>query len=614
MTNIPKAEAKQATLSDFIKLLWAPIAGLLGAVTIMTQFVQLWKGDQVTVTFIVSGLGAGLVIISLLWVGFSKRTYEVPDFIDIGKTKVKSDWRYSKPYRLFAYSGLIIYLAAGGIGGNALIQHRKGLKEKTVVLVANFDGPEERYGVTNEVLENLNAAVAGYDDIQIISLGKTITVEQGSNHARSVGERYLADVVIWGWYRPTENPNITVHIENIYPNSMDIIDASYRVRPPATLADLESFELQQKQGEEFGALVLFISGYTHYKSRDYETATIRFQEALDAKSWSDELVNQTDTLNYLAASLYYLDRADESIEALNRVIAIAPTDYQAYHNLGYVHSYLENYDQAINNYSQAIQLNPEYASTYNNRGYIYFKLGEYQKAIDDLNRSIELNPEFDLAYNNRGNAYVNLSEYELAIEDFTNAIQLNPDTPAYYVNRGDAYHLTEKYEPAIEDFTQAIQLNPEYARAYLDRADAFDAIGERDKAFEDYGKAIELAPEFVRAYVNRGYTFFDNGDYEKAIADYNRAIQINPSFTLAYNLRGNAYSAKGEYENAISDFTKAIELYPAYDWAFFNRGAAYEAIGQIDSAISDFQKCVELNGDTNLVSDAKEKLQQLAQP
>jgi len=424
MTNASKTETKQSNLSDFIKSLWAPITGLLGAVAAIMQFIQLWKGDQATVTYIVSGLGAASVIVSLLWVGLSKRTHEVPDFVNIGKTKVKSDWRYTRFYRLLAYSGLIISLVAGGIGGNALIQHRKWLNERVVILVANIDGPEEQYGVTNELLEQLNSAIADYEDVQVISLGKIISVEQGSRYARSIGERYLADVVVWGWYRPTDNPNITLHIENLTPTEIVNLKSTNDLRPSATLADLSSFYIQQALGEEIGSMVVFIGGYAHFRSGDYQEALVRFEKSLSNKKWSDDLINRTDIVFYISMCHLLLGESNKGISDIDLLI----------------------------------QLNPSISEAYYNRGAVQFQLGEYEKAAVDFNQAIQINPESALAYSQLGTVNLVQGEYSEALVNYTRAIQINPDDAQFYYRRALVYSQLGEDSKALDDYQVSLEL------------------------------------------------------------------------------------------------------------------------------------------------------------
>ena len=93
-------------------------------------------------------------------------------------------------------------------------------QNKVIVVIAQFDGPEETYGLRNQILEQLNTSLGGDQDIKIIPINETVTIAQGSDYARQLGKQYQADLVFWGWYRPTENPNLTLHIENLSPANL----------------------------------------------------------------------------------------------------------------------------------------------------------------------------------------------------------------------------------------------------------------------------------------------------------------------------------------------------------------------------------------------------------
>ncbi len=85
-------------------------------------------------------------------------------------------------------------------------QQQTGSQEnqnKVIVAIAQFDGPEETYGLRNQILEELNTSLQGDQDIKIISINETVTIAQGSDYARKLGKQYQADLVFWGWYRPT---------------------------------------------------------------------------------------------------------------------------------------------------------------------------------------------------------------------------------------------------------------------------------------------------------------------------------------------------------------------------------------------------------------------------
>ncbi len=94
----------------------------------------------------------------------------------------------------------------------------KAREDKIIVLVANFDDAAgDSYGLRNVIVEKLTVDFANDDEILIETVDEIIRPgsDSGSVRARALGESRQADLVIWGWYRPTDNPNITIHFENL---------------------------------------------------------------------------------------------------------------------------------------------------------------------------------------------------------------------------------------------------------------------------------------------------------------------------------------------------------------------------------------------------------------
>ena len=65
--------------------------------------------------------------------------------------------------------GIII---SGAARAGVLAKNQKELENKVIVLLANFDGPEEKYHVREEILKQLRSAVREYEDMEIVSLEK----------------------------------------------------------------------------------------------------------------------------------------------------------------------------------------------------------------------------------------------------------------------------------------------------------------------------------------------------------------------------------------------------------------------------------------------------------
>lgn len=267
-------------LLEIIKKLWLPVAGFLGAVTLAYNFYQLWLGDQKTVTWFLAGGGMIVLVVVLYWVGFSKVTTEIPSPFRQGHVLIDTKSRFGVQQQKWAKIGLGVIGVVMVAGVIALVVHTQSQQrylaereQMLIVLIAQFEGPEEVYGLRNEILEKLNAEFSGEKNIEIIPFSQVITLDQGSDYARKIGEESLADVVIWGWYRPTDNPNITIHIENLAPEQLFPLDESGVLQPRVSLAELKSFSFQQQAAKETSALISFLAGFIDYRNEEYALST-----------------------------------------------------------------------------------------------------------------------------------------------------------------------------------------------------------------------------------------------------------------------------------------------------------------------------------------------------
>ena len=129
------------------------------------------------------------------------------------------------------------------------------------------------------------------------------------------------------------------------------------------MAELDSFRLQQKLGDDLSRLVTFIRGMSYYELGAYDQALADFE-----------------TLATTSDNLF-----------LEEVILIFTVG--AYHYLG-------QYERAIEDYDQALEINPQLAEAYNNRGLAY--LGQYERAIEDYDQALEIASRRSLGARHRG--------------------------------------------------------------------------------------------------------------------------------------------------------------------------------------------------------------------
>jgi len=99
-------------------------------------------------------------------------------------------------------------------------------------------------------------------------------------------------------------------------------------------------------------------GGTKSKIRDFEGA---YQDLVLAVSFDS---TNLDALNNLAASCDEVNRGEEAIKYLKKIITINPTYVPAYVNLGFKYQLMEQHEKAVAFFDKAVELSPESALAY----------------------------------------------------------------------------------------------------------------------------------------------------------------------------------------------------------------------------------------------------------
>lgn len=594
-----------------LKSAWILIAGLIGAITVVVQFIQLWQGDRATVTWVITGFSFAGLFFALLYVSFSKRTYHSSINHLSNKKHSWKEMRYLKHFR-YARIGLMLFVFLGFIAGLALRSQLESLDDKVLILVVGFDGPNsQEFRLTEQLIVSLHNLLDQYDDTLIRLSSKTITENEGSEIALELGRRYHADFVVWGWYGATEsNALLTIHVEKISQREFNPLPTSGLAQSNVSIADVQSFTLQQRVGDQIGALALFISGYARYSAGDYEGAVVRFTDAMNQESWSNDLFDKSRVFFYRGTALLYAHEYDRAISDFAQAIQITPLYLAAHINRGV--AYYENGDlqSSLSNFSKAISLYPDEESGYGNRAHIYLKLGQYQNALKDINRCIELfpdNPDFLIF---RGQVYYEVGEFQKAINDYGQVIKTGNSSVGAYNGRGLALASSGQHDKAVADFNFVVNLAPNEVVGYINRGNSFLALGKLNEAIADFEKAIKINPQYAESYNNLGLVFSQHGIYEVAIEYFDQAIKINPNYIAALNNRGIAYNQLKQYKLAIVDFNKILELEPQDGVAFYERGVAYKGVGSLSQALDDLNNALSFCGNNELLCDeAKKEIQ-----
>lgn len=112
-------------------------------------------------------------------------------------------------------------------------------------------------------------------------------------------------------------------------------------------------------------------------------------DKITPKIWLYQTMNESDPLAWYnkGLALYKSSKYNESLQAHNRAIGIAPKFASAWYNKGLVLYKLGRYNESLQAYNKAIEIAPKSASVWYNRGVVLKVLGRTEEAEAAFNES-----------------------------------------------------------------------------------------------------------------------------------------------------------------------------------------------------------------------------------
>jgi tetratricopeptide (TPR) repeat protein len=241
--------------------------------------------------------------------------------------------------------------------------------------------------------------------------------------------------------------------------------------------------------------------------------------------------NSVEGLLGLADAFQSVGRNNEAEATLRRAIALLPTYWAVYNQLGALFYALGRYSDAAEMFRKVVELTPDSVRGWNNLGAACQQADRFQEALEAYTRSAGVRAN-DGAYSNLGTLQFYLGHYREAVQAFEQAVRLTPSKPLYWANLGDAY----RWAPAM-----------------------------RPKAPAAYARAISLARE---------------------------QLQMNPRDADALSTLGLCLAKTGKPAEGLIQIQKALENAPGNPDYFYNAAVASLLLGRSDDAIGWLRQAV----------------------
>ena len=355
-------------------------------------------------------------------------------------------------------------------------------------------------------------------------------------------------------------------------------------------------------------------GSSYEKRGDFATATLHYQNALDANPVDREIQDAlAQCHNNHGVELRNAKRWDDAINAYNRALALAPTLTVARSNL--IDALLQrakydretgNIDKAITGYRELSEVERGNSDAHSRLGELYLEQGEYTQAIESFQSAYELKPNLSQSRHNLVVAYSTYAKYldvhnrhDEAIKQLQQALAVAPAQVNLYVSLGRVYQRSGDLDRAQAAFASALRIQPNSDSVrresiYLRTMRANKLLNARrySAALTEF-QAIPRAERSVDIHNSIGYLYLIRRNFTEALAAFESALADAPTNQIAYqnllasesqlirqpphrltrdeienllartrNQLAMCYLNRGEYEKATAKYQSAMNLSP----------------------------------------------------
>jgi Flp pilus assembly protein TadD len=201
-----------------------------------------------------------------------------------------------------------------------------------------------------------------------------------------------------------------------------------------------------------------------------------------------------------ALNLDQIERSDEAMADLARIVEGDATDREAIMALGNIQRARKKFAECGNTYTKAIDNIGKAQKTdwlvYYFRGICYERSKQWPKAEVDMKTALELSPDQPLVLNYLGyswvDQHVNLEE---GMKMIRRAVEQRADDGYIVDSLGWAYYRMGDFENAVKYLEQAVELKPEDPTINDHLGDAYWRVGRRLEAGFQWAHARDLKPE-----------------------------------------------------------------------------------------------------------------------
>jgi tetratricopeptide (TPR) repeat protein/protein involved in polysaccharide export with SLBB domain len=300
------------------------------------------------------------------------------------------------------------------------------------------------------------------------------------------------------------------------------------------------------------------------------------------------------------ADVYYRDgarfalegRLAEAVSAFEQVVALDPTNGNAYYCLGNVYSEMARWADAVNAYYKAISLNRDDVEAYNGLGVALSMRGLHAQSASAFEKAIKIYPKWGEPYYHLSEERRRLGQEDEARSAYDRAVRLEPDyathPPRRFVETDAKTDAAPHGERAGSAETVAGSLPEKLFSASDQAGEARDTSAASAPATAAAANKIERPgstdPKF---YFDEGLRYERAGRYEQAAMNFRQSILMDRTNADGYRALGDTYAALGRWRESVDAYEQAARLKPDDPNIYQGLGRSYAKLREAANAPAD---------------------------
>jgi tetratricopeptide (TPR) repeat protein len=307
-----------------------------------------------------------------------------------------------------------------------------------------------------------------------------------------------------------------------------------------------------------------------YKAKSCAEAIPHFQQA------GAQLEAQPELLTEYASCLAALDRYEEVITVLQRVLTLDPSRQSARYNLALAQWNSNNTQDALTTLQPLLETSPGDEDVLTLAADIYESNNDTPRAVELLRQAILANPKKAAAYLQFSTLSYNRASLQVGINMLNTGLTQLPNEPRLYLARAVLYSEKGDFAPAMDDFEAVNRLDPNLSFAGVAEGLARSEQHKSKEALTAFRAAAKAHPSdaFTQYLLAEALSEQETApgipEYAEEIAVATRAVTLDPKMLSALNLLSMLSLRDGHTQLAIDYCQKALSVDPNDQQALYH--------------------------------------------